>query len=96
MAPPDTAPKKKVSLSTAWREARELIYEHRYRLTLGLFIMLINRVSGLVLPTLSKFLIDDVIAHRKGELLLPLALIAGASVVVQAGTSFALSQIFST
>ena len=79
MAKHDATPKKKVPLKTAWREARELIYEHRVRLSAGLFVMLINRLSGLVLPTLSKFLIDDVIGKKQSELLITLALIGGAA-----------------
>lgn len=55
--------------------------------------MIINRLVGLVLPATSKYLIDDVVLQRKGELLLPLALAAGAATLVQAVTSFSLSQI---
>jgi subfamily B ATP-binding cassette protein MsbA len=85
--------KTRVQFSDAWREARALVWEHRSRLWLGLMIMLINRVTGLVLPATSKFLIDEVITKRQTSLLLPLALAAGAATVVQAVTSFALSQV---
>src|SRR5688500_502085 len=85
--------KKKVSLSSASREARELIWAHRRRLGLGLGLMLIARLDGLVLPASSKWLIDEVIANERVDLLLPLALAAGAATLVQAVTSFALSQI---
>jgi len=93
MAHSPALPKKKVPLKTAWREARELIYHHRLRLTVGLFIMLINRVSGLVLPTMSKYLIDDVIGKHHGELLMTLAIAGGVATAVQAATSYALSQL---
>jgi ATP-binding cassette, subfamily B, putative efflux pump len=86
-------PKKKVTASAAWREARALISSHRGRLALGLVLMLINRLVGLVLPATSKFLIDDVIGRGRADLLMPLALAAGAATVVQAVTSFALSQV---
>jgi subfamily B ATP-binding cassette protein MsbA len=85
--------KKKVTASAAWREARALIVARRGRLGLGLVLMLVNRLTGLVLPATSKFLIDDVIGKNRADLLLPLALAAGAATVVQAGTSFALSQV---
>ena len=85
--------KKKVTASAAWREARELIVARRGRLTLGLVLMVINRLIGLVLPATSKFLIDDVIGKGRGELLLPLALAAGAATIVQAVTAFSLSQV---
>jgi subfamily B ATP-binding cassette protein MsbA len=58
-----------------------------------MLLMIINRLVGLVLPATSKYLIDDVVLQRKGELLLPLALAAGAATLVQAVTSFSLSQI---
>jgi subfamily B ATP-binding cassette protein MsbA len=80
-------------LSSAWREARELIWARRWRLLLGLLLMLVNRAAGLVLPALSKFLVDEVIAKRRAELIGTLALAAGVATVVQAATSFALSQV---
>src|SRR6478736_6035016 len=86
-------PKKRLSPSAAWRDARELIWQHRYRLALGMFLMLINRLVGLVLPTTSKYLIDDVVLKHKADLLVPLALAAGGATVVQAITSFSLSQV---
>src|SRR4029450_12040383 len=60
---------------------------------LGLSLMLVNRLSGLILPASSKYLIDEVAAKRRVELLMPLALVAGAATLVQAVTSFALSQV---
>src|SRR5688500_15215878 len=85
--------KKKLSLSQAWRDARELIWAHRSRLALGMALMLVNRLVGLVLPASSKYLIDEVIVKQRGELLMTLALVAGAATVVQAVTSFTLSQV---
>ncbi len=85
--------KKPISLSTAWRDARELIWAHRFRLALGLTLMLINRLVGLVLPASSKYLIDEVIIKHRGELLLTLALVAGAATLIQAVSSFMLAQV---
>jgi ATP-binding cassette, subfamily B, putative efflux pump len=85
--------KKRVTPATAWRDARELVWAHRYRLALGMLLMIINRLVGLVLPASSKYLIDDVILKRRAELLIPLALAAGAATLVQALSSFALSQV---
>jgi len=85
--------KKKISASAAWREARELVWAHRQRLGLGLVLMLVSRLAGLVLPASSKWLIDEVVGKQRAELLLPIALAAGAATLVQAVTSFALSQI---
>ncbi len=85
--------KRKTNVANAWAEARELVWAHRGRLAFGLVLMLINRLAGLVLPASSKFLIDDVIGRGRAELLMPLALAAGAATLVDAATAFALSQV---
>jgi ABC-type multidrug transport system fused ATPase/permease subunit len=90
---PDAAAKKKVTASAAWREARLLIHAHRSRLAMGLGLMLVSRLAGLVLPASAKYVIDDVIGKGRHELLLPIALAGGAATVVQAASSFGLSQI---
>ena len=53
---------------------------------------MISRLAGIVLPALSKYVIDDVIGKGRHELLLPIALAAGAATIVQAITSFGLGQ----
>ncbi len=94
LPPPDKdEPKKKKLTSAAWQEARTLIWARRGRLGIGLALMLVNRVSGLVLPATSKFLIDDVIGKGRADLLTPLAVAAGLATLVQAVSSFALSQV---
>ncbi|HSB28564.1 MAG TPA: ABC transporter ATP-binding protein [Pyrinomonadaceae bacterium] len=85
--------KKRFSATAAWREARELIWQHRNRLAVGMVLMTINRLVGLVLPATSKYLIDDVVLKHNAALLVPLALAAGAATVVQAITSFSISQV---
>ena len=89
----DSKKKKKLDAATVWREARELVWARRGRIGLGLVLMLINRTAGLVLPATSKYLIDDVAGKGRADLLTPLALVAGAATLVQAATSFALSQV---
>jgi len=85
--------KPRVTLSGVWRDAREIVWTRRWRLGFGLWLMLVNRGAGLVLPSTSKFLIDEVIGHERVDLLGTLALVAGVATLVQAGTSFALSQV---
>jgi len=82
-----------VSASAAWREARSLLWVHRRRLITGLILMLVSRLAGLVLPASSKYLIDDVVGKNRTDLLPMIALAAGTATLVQAVTSFALSQI---
>lgn len=78
---------------SSWRGACQLIWDHRKTMLLGLILMIINRVSGFVLPGTSKWLIDEVIANSRMELLIPLALFALGATVVQAGTSYLLSNV---
>jgi subfamily B ATP-binding cassette protein MsbA len=90
---PAESPKKPLSLPIVWREARDLVWAHRRRLSIGLALMLVNRLSGLVLPATSKYLIDDVVGKHRADLLIWLAAAAGGATVVQAISSFALSQV---
>ncbi|MGE5359177.1 MAG: ABC transporter ATP-binding protein [Bacteroidales bacterium] len=90
MKPPD---KKRIRWSSAWAEARGLIWARRWRLALGLVLMLVNRVAGLVLPWATKPLIDNVIGQRQVAMLGTLAWAVGLATLVQAVTSFALSQV---
>jgi len=82
-----------VKTDEVWQEAKNLIWARRGRLGVGLVLMLISRLAGLVLPATSKYLIDDVIGKGKHELLPLLGLAAGVATLVQALTSFSLSQI---
>src|SRR5947209_2969756 len=88
-----TLKKKRITPATAWRDAKELIWQHRFRLALGMLLMILNRLVGLVLPSSSKYLIDDVILKHRNDLLIPLALVAGAATLIQALSSFALAQV---
>jgi subfamily B ATP-binding cassette protein MsbA len=85
VAPDPATPPKKAFTPGAWEEARGIIWTHRKRLALGLGLMLINRLSGFVLPTTTKYLMDDVLP-RTLELLPTLAMAAGAATVVDAAT----------
>lgn len=85
--------KKKIRWSSAWQEARELIWAHRKRLMLGAVLMLINQAMGLVLPASTKYLIDVVIVQGRTDLLWHIALAAGLATIIQAVTSFSLSQV---
>ncbi len=64
-------------------------------LALGFLLMIVNRVSGLVLPYSTKFLIDSVIAKHHIELLRRLVLVVLLATVIQGITSFALTQLLS-
>ncbi|MDX2287025.1 MAG: ABC transporter ATP-binding protein [Bacteroidia bacterium] len=74
---------------------RTIIWPRRRMLALGLLLVLINRASGLILPGSSQYLLDTVVPARDLDLLWKLLLVVGASVAVQAVTSFYLVRILS-
>jgi ABC-type bacteriocin/lantibiotic exporter with double-glycine peptidase domain len=87
-------PKKKFewkSLPEVWA----LIHPRRGLLILGFALMAINRVSGLVLPASTKYLIDDVIGKKEMRLLLPIIAAVVGATIVQGLTSFTLTQLLS-
>src|SRR5262245_20399816 len=84
--------KKKISAG-AWEEARALVWKHRNRLAIGLGLMVISRLAGLVLPTSTKYLMDDVVGQQNWDLLPTLALAVAAATLVESVTSFTLSQV---
>ena len=68
----------------------------RALLSLGLGLMVINRVSGLVLPASTKYLVDDVIGKKPFPSALPAGRILPlAATLIQGLTSFALTQTLS-
>ena len=77
----------------AWRDARALVWQYRRRLVVGLALMLASRLSGLVLPAMSRYIIDDVIPNGRGDQLLLLAGVGFGATMIQAATSFGLSQL---
>ena len=87
------AEKKKVNYKSAWAEARTLIWNARWRLAIGSVLMLVSRLAGMVLPASTKYIGDEVFTNRNFALLKWIALAIGVSTLIQAVTSFALSQI---
>ncbi|MFC3880779.1 ABC transporter ATP-binding protein [Algoriphagus namhaensis] len=74
---------------------KKIIWPRRKHLFLGLFLIVISRLASLVLPGASKILIDDVIPSNDLNMLK--WLIGGVvfAIVIQASTSYALTQILS-
>jgi ABC-type multidrug transport system fused ATPase/permease subunit len=85
--------KKTPPLSVILRDAGELIAARRGRLVLGFGILLVNRLAGFVLPFMPRYLLDEVLGKGRRELLPTLVAAAAGATIVQAITSFALSQI---
>ncbi len=76
-------------------EVWALLRPRRGILLLGLGLMAVNRVSGLVLPYSTKYLVDGVIGKREIHLLVPIVLAVLAATMVQGLTSFSLTQLLS-
>jgi subfamily B ATP-binding cassette protein MsbA len=87
------AAKKSVNYSSAWLEARKIIWNARWRLLIGSVLLLISRLAGMVLPASTKWIGDEVFAKGNYALIKWIALAIGLSTVIQGITSFALSQI---
>lgn len=67
----------------------------RNQLLLGLLLIFVSRCAGLVLPSSTKYLVDDVLGKHKPELLTPLILAVLAATAIQGVTSFWLTQLLS-
>jgi subfamily B ATP-binding cassette protein MsbA len=87
--------KQPVNWKAVWPDVRALVHPRRWQLAGGLVLIAISRAAGLVLPASTKFLIDDVLAKGRSELLAPLVGAVLAATAVQSITSFWLTQILS-
>src|SRR3984893_9282147 len=76
-------------------EVWALLRPRRGLLALGLLLMAINRVSGLVLPASTKYLIDNVMIHRQIGLLPRLVGGVLLATLLQGVTSYTLTQTLS-
>jgi ABC-type multidrug transport system fused ATPase/permease subunit len=93
----DSAPKPPSSerLRALLPDLWDLVKPRRGVLAVALLLMAVNRVAGVVLPGSTKYLIDDVIAKHRADLLLPLVGAVLGATLVQAATAFALTQTLS-
>ncbi len=66
-ADPADTPTPRVEFRQMWPMIWELVAPRKWMLALGMLLMAINRVSGLVLPGSSKFLLDDVLGVQVGS-----------------------------
>jgi subfamily B ATP-binding cassette protein MsbA len=91
------APKRKVNFRKLWPTIWTLVKPRRGLILLGFLLVAIKTVSGLTLPYLSKYLLDNVLASTNPQpQMLPrlIAIVIGAT-IVQAITSFCLTQLLS-
>ena len=86
---------KKVTLSSISYVFKNIILPRKKLLFVGLILIIINRLSGLILPGASKYLIDEVIKKSNIDLLYTLLGAVAGAVAVQSVTSFALTRLLS-
>ena len=87
--------KRKVTGASLRNAFHEIIWPRRKLIGVGIFLILANRLSGLVLPASSKYLIDDVIGQGRVDLLLKLLGILIVAIAIQAGSAFLLTLLLS-
>ena len=86
---------KSVPAASLRRVVSDIIWPRRWLLLLGLALIVVNRLTGLVLPGASKYLLDDVIGDHNTALLAPLLLAVGGAVLAQGVSSFLLTRLLS-
>ncbi len=90
-------PKRKPDLKKLWPEIKALVAPRKGLLVAGMALMAVNRVAGLVLPYTSKTLLDKVLSQTNPhpELLPRIIALVFSAMIVQAITSFSLTQLLS-
>ena len=74
---------------------REIIWPRRKLIAIGLLLIIFNRLSGLVLPLSTKYLVDDVLGQGQFDLLYQLLGLLVVAVIVQAGSAYLLTLLMS-
>jgi ABC-type multidrug transport system fused ATPase/permease subunit len=98
MSSPATAEPSKPKPKQPWESLPEvwaLLKPRRGILAGGFALMVVNRISGLVLPASTKYLLDNVILKRQVHVLTPLVLAVLGATLIQGLTSYSLTQLMS-
>jgi len=90
-------PKRKPNLKKLWPQIRALVVPRLGLLLAGMALMCVNRVAGLAIPFTAKPLLDTVLSplHPHPELLPRIIALVFGAMIVQAITSFSLTQLLS-
>ena len=84
--------KNKVSISWA---LKEYAWPRKKLITIGLLLIVIKSLAGLVMPFITKELVDDVFPNQDLDLLYILLIYLASAITIQAITSFALTRLLS-
>ena len=87
--------RKKMSGASLRHAFEEIIWPRRKLIFVGLLLIVLNRVSGLVLPASTKYLVDNAIVAGDVDTLWLILGAVSLAVVVQAITSYALTMLLS-
>jgi ATP-binding cassette, subfamily B, putative efflux pump len=74
------------------REITNLVWRERRLLLVALVAAIVGPLSAMALPVAAKLVIDDVVAHGRTELLLPIAFGTAAAILTQAVAAYGLAQ----
>ncbi|MGA9733720.1 MAG: ABC transporter ATP-binding protein [Candidatus Acidiferrales bacterium] len=72
-----------------------LIKPRRAIIAIGFGLMVVNRLSGLILPASTKYLLDDVILKKQTHLLPIIVTAVVSATIIQGLTSYSLTQLLS-
>ncbi|WP_194767712.1 ABC transporter ATP-binding protein [Tamlana sp. I1] len=86
---------KKTPKVTMAQAFKTIIWPRRNLVFIGLVLIVIRSLAGLILPWQSKVLLDDVVPSKDPSQLYTLIAIVLVAILVQALTSYALTQILS-
>jgi ABC-type multidrug transport system fused ATPase/permease subunit len=89
---------KSAQMKQPWKllpDVWALLRPRRAILAGGFALMVVNRLSGLILPGSTKYLLDNVILKKQVHLLVPIVLAVLAATLVQGITSYSLTQLMS-
>ncbi len=84
--------KSKVTIGQVFKT---IIWPRKNKLAIGLILIIISRLSGLVLPYASKYLMDEIIAKKQIDMLQTFLIIVAGAILIQAVTSYVLTQLLS-
>jgi subfamily B ATP-binding cassette protein MsbA len=74
---------------------KTIVWPRRNIILVGLVLIIISRLSGLILPGATKYLMDDVVVNHNMDMLKLILIAVTGSIIVQAVTSFLLTKLLS-
>jgi subfamily B ATP-binding cassette protein MsbA len=86
---------KKISGASLRHAFEEIIWPRKRLIAVGLGLILLNRLSGLVLPWVSRYLIDGVLGDGDPQVFSMLLGAVSVAVTIQAATSYSLTMLLS-